>query len=44
MNSNIKWLFFDIGSTVVDESLCYEDRYKKLLLEHLFHVRDFEKR
>lgn len=25
----IKWLFFDIGSTLVDESKVYEDRMKK---------------
>ena len=24
---NIKWLFFDLGSTLVDESQCYERRY-----------------
>ncbi|MFR5876292.1 MAG: HAD family hydrolase [Eubacterium sp.] len=27
MLDNIKWLFFDIGSTLVDESKCYEARY-----------------
>lgn len=26
----IKWLFFDIGSTLVDESKVYEDRMKKI--------------
>jgi len=26
---NIKWIFFDIGSTLVDESECYEIRYKE---------------
>ena len=26
----IKWLFFDVGSTLVDESKVYEDRMKKL--------------
>jgi len=26
----IKWLFFDIGSTLVDESLVYDDIYKKI--------------
>jgi len=25
-----KWLFFDIGSTLVDESLFYEERYKAI--------------
>ena len=24
-----KWIFFDIGSTLVDESECYEARYKE---------------
>lgn len=24
---NVKWIFFDIGSTLVDESKCYEKRY-----------------
>ncbi len=27
--NNINWIFFDIGSTLVDESLCYEIRYKE---------------
>lgn len=26
----IKWLFFDIGSTLVDERKVYEDRMKKI--------------
>jgi HAD superfamily hydrolase (TIGR01549 family) len=26
----IKWLFFDVGSTLVDESRVYEDRMKKI--------------
>lgn len=25
--NNMKWVFFDIGSTLVDESKCYEKRY-----------------
>lgn len=25
-NMTAKWLFFDIGSTLVDESACYEKR------------------
>lgn len=29
-NDAIKWLFFDIGSTLVDESKVYEDRMKKI--------------
>lgn len=27
----IRWLFFDLGSTLVDESLVYENRVKTLL-------------
>lgn len=27
--SGVKWIFFDIGSTLVDESECYETRYKE---------------
>ena len=26
----IKWLFFDVGSTLVDESKVYEDRMKRM--------------
>lgn len=29
--NNIQWLFFDIGSTLVDETKCYEDRYLKAI-------------
>ncbi len=29
--SDIEWLFFDIGSTLVDESKCYESRYLKAI-------------
>jgi 8-oxo-dGTP diphosphatase len=27
---NIKWIFFDVGSTLVDESKVYEDRMRKI--------------
>lgn len=30
MSYFIKWLFFDIGSTLVDESKVYEDRMKRI--------------
>lgn len=30
---NIKWLFFDLGSTLVDETDCYEKRYAETV-EH----------
>lgn len=29
LNNKIQWLFFDIGSTLVDESDCYEKRYRE---------------
>lgn len=29
--NDIEWLFFDIGSTLVDESKCYENRYLKAI-------------
>ncbi len=28
--NDVKWLFFDVGSTLIDESLCYENRLKYL--------------
>lgn len=31
MGDTIKWLFFDIGSTLIDESTAYENRIKKML-------------
>lgn len=30
MIKNIKWIFFDVGSTLVDETKVYEDRWKKI--------------
>lgn len=30
MFKNIEWLFFDVGSTLVDEHIVYEDRLKKI--------------
>ncbi len=29
ISPEIQWLFFDIGSTLVDESACYEKRYRE---------------
>jgi 8-oxo-dGTP diphosphatase/putative hydrolase of the HAD superfamily len=31
MIENIEWIFFDIGSTLVDESACYEKRYSEMI-------------
>lgn len=30
MTKNIEWLFFDVGSTLVDEHKAYEDRMRKI--------------
>lgn len=30
MMENIKWLFFDVGSTLVDESIAYENRMRSM--------------
>lgn len=30
MFENIKWLFFDVGSTIVDEHLAYEHRIREI--------------
>ena len=30
MFENIKWLFFDVGSTIVDEHLAYEHRMREI--------------
>ena len=30
MFENIKWLFFDVGSTLVDEHIAYEHRLKDI--------------
>ncbi len=30
MIKNISWIFFDVGSTLVDETMAYEDRMKKI--------------
>ncbi len=30
MFENVKWLFFDMGSTLIDEHFCYEQRLKEI--------------
>ena len=30
MFENIKWLFFDVGSTLVDEHIAFEHRFKDM--------------
>ena len=29
--ANIKWIFFDIGSTLVDESVAYQNRIERTI-------------
>lgn len=41
MKTNIQWLFFDIGSTLVDETLCYEDRYRRIISGTLISYEEF---
>lgn len=44
MKTNIKWLFFDIGSTLVDETLCYEERYKEITAGTLVSCEEFREK
>ena len=30
MFENIEWIFFDVGSTIVDEHIAYEDRMREI--------------
>ena len=39
---NIKWIFFDIGSTLVDESKCYEKRYAETIENTNITYEEFE--
>lgn len=32
MIKNVEWLFFDVGSTLVDEHMAYEDRMRKIAI------------
>ena len=41
---NIKWLFFDLGSTLIDESECYQLRYREAVAGTTISVADFEKK
>lgn len=44
MKTNIQWLFFDIGSTLVDETLCYEDRYRRITAGTSVSYEDFQEK
>ena len=42
--TNIKWIFFDIGSTLIDESKCYQLRYREAVAGTAISPDDFEKK
>lgn len=41
MTAKIEWLFFDIGSTLVDESKCYEYRCNEIINNNNFDAEKF---
>lgn len=41
MNDIIKWLFFDMGSTLVDESKCYEYRCNEIIINNSINSEEF---
>ncbi len=41
---DIKWIFFDIGSTLIDESECYKLRYREAVAGTSISADDFEKK
>ena len=42
MTNEVKWIFFDIGSTLVDESECYKVRYTEAIENTDITYQDFE--
>lgn len=42
--TNTEWLFFDIGSTLIDESECYKRRYRKAVTGTAIRAEDFEEK
>lgn len=42
--TNTKWIFFDIGSTLIDESECYKLRYREAVEGTTISPDDFEKK
>lgn len=42
--TNIKWIFFDIGSTLIDESECYKLRYREAVAGTTINAEDFERK
>lgn len=41
MIKNINWIFFDLGSTLVDESDCYDKRYAEIVSDTGISYGDF---
>ena len=39
--NNINWIFFDIGSTLVDESVAYQNRIEKTISGSQVSYKDF---
>lgn len=39
---NVKWIFFDIGSTLVDETECYKKRYAEIVKGTEISAEEFE--
>ena len=39
--NNIKWIFFDIGSTLVDESIAYQNRIRKTIANSNITYNEF---
>ena len=42
--NNIKWIFFDIGSTLVDESIAYRNRIERTIANTDFSYDEFYRR
>lgn len=41
---DVKWIFFDIGSTLIDESECYRLRYREAVMGTTISPDDFERK
>lgn len=41
---DVKWIFFDIGSTLIDESECYRLRYREAVVGTTISPDDFERK
>lgn len=39
--NNIRWLFFDVGSTLVDESLCIKERFNIIIKKNKIEEQTF---